>query len=52
MSIAVTMIYYLYLPKSISKVNMGVLIKRAYYYTILSEGVRTIREGILIEGAL
>ena len=34
-------------------VNAGVLIERAYYYTIFVEGVRTIREGVLIEeGAL
>ena len=39
--------------KSIRKVNGGVLVERAHYYTILVEGVRTIREGVLIEeGAL
>ena len=33
--------------------NGGVLIERTQYYTILVEGVRTIREGLLIEeGAL
>ena len=48
-----TLIGYLYLPKSIKKGNGGVLIERAHYYTILVEGVRTIREGVLIdEGAL
>ena len=36
-----------------SKASRGVLIERAHYYTILVEGVRTIREGALIEeGAL
>ena len=50
---AVTLIDYLYLPKIISKVNSGILIERAHYHTILVEGVRTIREGVLIEeGAL
>ena len=35
------------------KVNGGVLIERACFYTILVECVRTIREGVLIEeGAL
>ena len=29
--------------------NSGVLTERALYYTILVEGVRTIREGLLIE---
>ena len=49
----VTLIDYLYLPKSIKKVNGGVLIERAQYYTILVDGVRTIQEGVLIEeGAL
>ena len=53
---SVTLIDYVYrpyLPKSIKKVNEGVLIERAHYYTILAEGVRTNREGVLIvEGAL
>ena len=41
------------LRKSIKQVNGGVLIERAHYHTILVEGVRTIREGVLIEeGAL
>ena len=36
-----------------TNVNGGVLIEREHYYTILVEGVRTIREGVLIEeGAL
>ena len=36
-----------------SNVSRGVLIERAHYYTILIDGVRTIREGVLIkEGAL
>ena len=48
---AVTLIIYFYLPKSIQEVQRGVLIERAHYYTILVEGVRTIREGLLIEGA-
>ena len=31
----------------------GVVIERAHYYNVIVEGVRTIREGILIEeGAL
>ena len=47
---AVKLINYLYLSKSIQKVNRGVLIERAYYYTILLEGVRSIRESVLIEG--
>ena len=50
---AVTLIIYFYLPKSIQEVQRGVLIERAHYYTILVEVVRTIREGVLIEeGAL
>ena len=40
---------YLYLPKNI-KIDRIVLTERAHYYTILIEGVRTIREGVLIEG--
>ena len=44
---------YLYLPKNNKKVNWGVLIERAYYYTSLVAWFRTIREGVLIEeGAL
>ena len=43
------MIKYLYLPKSIKNVNRGVLIERAHHYTIIVEGVRTIREGVLFE---
>ena len=54
--IAVTLIdypYHPYLPQSTKKVNGGVLIERTHYYTILVEGFRTIREGLLIEeGAL
>ena len=39
--------------KELFVVNVGVLIERVHYYTILVEGVRTIREGVLIEeGAL
>ena len=35
------------------KVNVGVLIERAHYHTILAKGIRTFREGVLIEeGAL
>ena len=49
----IALIDYLYLPKSIKKVNGGVLIERAHYYTALVDGVRTIQEGVLIEeGAL
>ena len=51
--IAVTLLNFLHLPKIIQKVNRGVLIERAQYYTILEEGVGTIREGVLFEkGAL
>ena len=32
------------LLKSVKKVNEGMLIERAHYYSILAEGVRTIRE--------
>ena len=49
------MIDYLNLTKikSIQKVNRGVQIERAHYYTVILEGVRTIRQGVLIEeGAL
>ena len=43
---------YLYLPKNIKR-NRGVLNERAHYYTILIEGVCTIREGVQNEeGAL
>ena len=50
---AVTVINYLYLLKSVQKVIRDVLVERAHYYIILVEGVRTIREGVLIEeGAL
>ena len=46
---AVRLIYYLYLIKSILNVHRGVQMERAHYYTILVDGVRTIREGVLIE---
>ena len=50
--LAVTLINYLHLSKSVQKDHSGVLIERVHYYTIVKE-VRTIREGVLIqEGAL
>ena len=48
--LAVTLINRLYLLKRMEKINRGVLIERAHHYNILVEWVRTIREGVLIEG--
>ena len=40
------------LSTRIQQKSRGALIERAHYYTILVEGIRTIREGVLFEGGV